>query len=166
MRSTGEVMGVGKTFAEAFGKATRATGVPLPLKGGAFLSVKNTDKDALVPLARELQDLGFDICATRGTAGFLARKGITVQVVNKVNEGRPHIVDRIKNGEVQLVINTSALGVHEVGAAYELRRTTLMRNLCYFTTMSAAKAGVQAIGEMKKRLEHGRPLDTHCLQER
>jgi carbamoyl-phosphate synthase large subunit len=161
MRSTGEVMGVGKTFSEAFGKATRATNVKLPLTGRAFLSVKEGDKAALLPIARELSELGFEICGTRGTAAFLSGQGLKIAVVNKVNEGRPHVVDLIKNGDIQLVINTSALGVHEVGAAYELRRTTLMRNLCYFTTIAAARAGTQAISEMKRI-----PIGTHCLQER
>lgn len=161
MRSTGEVMGVGKTFAEAFGKATRATGVKVPLKGCAFLSVRDADKEGLLPIAKELVEVGFELCGTRGTANYLRGKGLKIASVNKVNEGRPHVVDLIKNGEIQLVINTSALGVHEVGAAYELRRTTLMRNLCYFTTLSAARAGSQAISEMKRV-----PIGTHCLQER
>ena len=161
MRSTGEVMGVGKTFAEAYGKATRATGVKLPLEGCAFLSVRDGDKKALFPIAKELSDLGFELCGTRGTAAFLKAQGLKIAVVNKVNEGRPHVVDQIKNGDIQLVINTSALGVHEVGAAYELRRTTLMRNLCYYTTIAAARAGTQAISEMKRI-----PIGTHCLQER
>ncbi len=161
MRSTGEVMGVGKTFAEAFGKATLASGFPLPYTGRAFLSVKEGDKEALLPIAKELKELGFELCGTRGTAAFLKKHGVEIQVVNKVNEGRPHVVDVIKNGEIQLVINTSALGIHEVGAAYELRRTTLMRNLCYFTTIAAARAGTQAISELKRI-----PLETHCLQER
>ncbi len=161
MRSTGEVMGGGKTFAEAFGKATIASGHKLPMKGCAFLSVKNGDKDALLPIAVELKELGFELRGTRGTAVFLKGKGIDIKVTNKVNEGRPHVVDEIKNGDIQLVINTSALGVHEVGAAYELRRTTVMRHLCYFTTIAAARAGVQAISELKRI-----PISTHCLQER
>ncbi|NBX92146.1 MAG: carbamoyl-phosphate synthase large subunit [Proteobacteria bacterium] len=161
MRSTGEVMGVGKTFGEAFGKATLASGYPLPLTGTAFLSVKDADKGACLQIAKELVNLGFDLVATKGTADFLSRRGVSVRPVNKVNEGRPHIVDHIKNGEISLVVNTSALGVHEVGAAYELRRNTLMRNLCYFTTVAAARAGVQAIAEHKRV-----PLSTHCLQER
>jgi len=161
MRSTGEVMGVGKTFGEAFGKATLASGYPLPLSGTAFLSVKDADKEACLGIAKDLVSLGFELVATRGTAQFLNEKGLSVRSVNKVNEGRPHIVDHIKNGEISLVVNTSALGVHEVGAAYELRRNTLMRNLCYFTTVAAARAGVQAIAEHKRI-----PVSTHCLQER
>jgi len=161
MRSTGEVMGVGKTFGEAFGKATLASGYPLPLEGTAFLSVKDADKEACYPIAKDLIELGFKLVATKGTAKFLTKKGIPTKSVNKVNEGRPHIVDHIKNGEIQLVVNTSALGVHEVGAAYELRRNTLMRNLCYFTTIAAARAGVQAISDHRQI-----PIRTHCLQER
>jgi len=161
MRSTGEVMGVGKTFGEAFGKATLASGYPLPLQGTAFLSVKDSDKEACGNIAKDLLALGFDLVATRGTAAFLMNQGFSVRTVNKVNEGRPHIVDHIKNGEINLVVNTSALGVHEVGAAYELRRNTLMRNLCYFTTVAAARAGVQAIAEHRRLAP-----STHCLQER
>jgi carbamoyl-phosphate synthase large subunit len=161
MRSTGEVMGVGQTFGEAFGKSTIAAGFPLPKAGKAFLSVKDEDKEALTSIATQLQELGFELCGTRGTAEALTQKKIKVSTVNKVNEGRPHVVDHIKNGEIHLVVNTSALGVHEVGAAYELRRATLMRNLCYFTTIASARAGVQAISEMKKI-----NLGTHCLQER
>jgi carbamoyl-phosphate synthase large subunit len=161
MRSTGEVMGVGSNFAEAFGKAVVAAGFKLPLEGCAFLSVKDEDKAQLTEIAKTLVEAGFQLVGTRGTAAFLQKAGITVTAINKVNEGRPHVVDYIKNGDIQLVINTSALGVHEVGAAYELRRATLMRNLCYFTTVSAAKAGTEAILEMKRS-----PLETFCLQER
>ncbi|MBY0370859.1 carbamoyl-phosphate synthase large subunit [bacterium] len=161
MRSTGEVMGVGRNFAEAFGKAMVSAGFRLPMSGSAFLSVKETDKPALVPIAKQLVEQGFALCGTRGTAAYLQKHGFEVAVVNKVNEGRPHVVDLIKNGEIHLVINTSALGVHEVGAAYELRRATLMRNLCYFTTLASARAGAQALAEFKRA-----QLDTHCLQER
>ncbi|MFM8315366.1 MAG: ATP-grasp domain-containing protein, partial [Deltaproteobacteria bacterium] len=161
MRSTGEVMGVGKTFGEAFGKSTIAAGFPLPKSGKAFLSVKDDDKEVVKNIALKLVELGFEICATRGTADALKDEDIKVSVVNKVNEGRPHVVDHIKNGEIHLVVNTSALGVHEVGAAYELRRATLVKNLCYFTTIASARAGVQAISQMRKI-----NIETHCLQER
>ncbi len=161
MRSTGEVMGVGKTFAEAYGKAELAAGFRLPDGGCAFLSVKDGDKEAVLAVAKELSRLGFTLTGTRGTAEFLRSRTIEIRTINKVNEGRPHIVDVIKNGEIHLVINTSALGVHEVGAAYELRRATLMRNLPYFTTLAAAKAATQAISIQKKL-----PIETHCLQER
>jgi carbamoyl-phosphate synthase large subunit len=161
MRSTGEVMGVGKTLAEAYGKSQIASGFKLPTSGKAFFSVRDEDKEKILAPARQLLELGFELCATRGTAQFLSEKGIKADLVNKVDEGRPHIVDIIKNGDIQLVINTSALGIHEVGAAYELRRTTLMRNICYFTTTASARAGVQAISELKRIA-----TETHCLQER
>ncbi len=161
MRSTGEVMGGGRTFAEAFAKAQIGAGFTLPQGGTAFLSVKDDDKESTLAIASELIALGFNLIGTRGTASFLSDKGISIRVVNKVNEGRPHIVDLLKNGEVNLVINTSALGVHEVGAAYELRRNTLMRNICYFTTIAAARAAVAGIAEMRRV-----KLSTHCLQER
>jgi carbamoyl-phosphate synthase large subunit len=100
MKSTGEVMGIGRTFAEAFYKSQLAAGVVLPRSGKVFLSVKPSDRPAAVAVGRRLHDLGFTIVATRGTARTLEAAGIPVQVVNKVNEGRPHIVDMIKNGEI------------------------------------------------------------------
>ncbi len=124
------------------------------------MSVKDGDKAGVLAIASQLTDLGFQLCGTRGTAEFLSRQGISVKVVNKVNEGRPHVVDMIKNNAIQLVINTSALGIHEIGAAYELRKTTIMKNICYFTTLSSARAGTQAIQELKRI-----PLSTRCLQE-
>jgi carbamoyl-phosphate synthase large subunit len=161
MRSTGEVMGVGRNFAEAFGKAMLGAGFRLPKEGRAFLGVKDDDKPLLVPIAKQLAEAGFELIGTRGTCDYLAKAGFKIVAVNKVNEGRPHIVDHIKNDEVQLVINTSNLGVHEIGSAYELRRATVMRNLCYFTTLASARAGVQAIVEQKKA-----KFQTYCLQER
>ncbi len=158
MRSTGEVMGGGKTFGEAFAKAMVSSGFTIPQSGKVFLSVRDADKEALVPIARELTELGFKLCGTRGTARFLREHKLEVELVNKVDEGRPHVVDMIKNKDVQLVINTSTLGVHEVGAAYELRRNTLMRNLCYFTTIPAARAGTRAIAEMKHTAIHTQAL--------
>ncbi len=161
MRSTGEVMGGGKTFGEAFAKAMVSSGFSIPQKGTVFLSVRDADKEALVPIARELQELGFTLCGTRGTAKYLKDRQIEVVLVNKVDEGRPHVVDMIKNKDIQIVINTSTLGVHEVGAAYELRRNTLMRNICYFTTIPAARAGTRAIAKMKHTA-----VDTQALQSR
>ncbi|MCB9254377.1 MAG: carbamoyl-phosphate synthase large subunit [Bdellovibrionaceae bacterium] len=161
MRSTGEVMGGGATFGEAFAKAMLSSGFRLPQEGRVFLSVRDADKKALAPIAIELHDLGFTLCGTRGTAAYLEDHGLNIEIVNKVDEGRPHVVDMIKNGDIQLVINTSTLGIHEVGAAYELRRNTLMRNLCYFTTIPAARAGTRAIAQMRQT-----PVSTMCLQER
>lgn len=161
MRSTGEVMGVGNSFAEAFGKATIAAGNRIPQKGTAFLSVKDGDKPQTLKVAKQLAELGFELMGTIGTSQYLQKHGVSIRTVNKVNEGRPHIVDLIKNGDVNLVINTSALGVHEVGAAYELRKTTVAQNIAYFTTITAATAGVAAIAEIRKV-----PIRVHCLQER
>lgn len=161
MRSTGEVMGVGSTFGEAYGKANRAAGFQLPSEGNFFLSFRDADKEHLGPIASDLLEMGYSLVATRGTAKYLSEKGMKVEVVNKVNEGRPHVVDLIKNGDIQVVFNTSALGVHEVGAAYELRRTTLMRNLPCFTTVSAARAAVEALKQMRQV-----KVETHCLQGR
>lgn len=161
MRSTGEVMGVARTFAEAYGKANIAAGFSLPKFGKVFFSVKDSDKELMHPLAKQLAESDFKVCATRGTAKFLKAAGIDVEIINKVNEGRPNIVDVINNGEIDLVINTSALGVHEVGAAYELRRATLMKRVPFYTTVGAATAATQAILSLKSS-----KLETHCLQER
>jgi carbamoyl-phosphate synthase large subunit len=161
MRSTGEVMGVGATVAEAFGKAQIAAGQRMPTEGSAFLSVRNEDKEMLVGVAAMLREAGLSLVATRGTAAFLEKQGFAVEVVNKVNEGRPHCVDKIRDGSIHLVVNTSALGVHEIGAAYELRRATLLGGVCYFTTLTAARAAAAAILELQRV-----PVVTHCLQDR
>src|SRR5207244_10931665 len=107
MKSTGEVMGVGETYGEAFVKSQLAAGMKLPTGGRAFISVRDGDKLAAVQVARDLTDLGFSILATRGTAAVLSSHGIPVQQVNKVAEGRPHIVDMIKNGDVNFIVNTT-----------------------------------------------------------
>ncbi|MFK5131403.1 carbamoyl phosphate synthase large subunit, partial [Glaesserella parasuis] len=106
MRSTGEVMGVGETFAEAFFKAQLGAGERIPRTGKVFLSVDNNDKPRLLDVAKRLQEQGYGLCATLGTAKFLRENGVAAQIVNKVREGRPHIVDAIKNGEIAMVINT------------------------------------------------------------
>jgi carbamoyl-phosphate synthase large subunit len=160
MRSTGEVMGVGKTFGEAFYKACAGSGYSLPEKGVAFLSVRDEDKDGLPSIATELIENGFKLVGTKGTAKFLREKGIEIEPINKVNEGKPHIVESIYQDKIQMVINTSALGIHEIGAAYELRRSTLMKNISYFTTIAAAKAAAQAISTMRKT-----KVETYSLQE-
>lgn len=161
MRSTGEVMGVGSSFGEAYGKAIVAAGFRIPSKGSAFLSVKDSDKEAVVPIAETLLQLGFKLYGTRGTTSHLRNRGIEIELVNKVHEGRPHAVDLIINNVIQLVVNTSSLGIHEVGDFYEFRRTTLRRNLPYFTTIAAARAATQAIATLREV-----PVRTHCLQDR
>jgi carbamoyl-phosphate synthase large subunit len=125
MKSTGEVMGVGKSFAEAFVKSQLAAGDKLPRTGKVFLSVRQSDKNGAVDVARELQRLGFGVCATRGTAKTLAEAGIVVQVVNKVNEGRPHIVDMIKNGEIDVLVNTVDEKRQAIQDSHSIRRSAL-----------------------------------------
>jgi len=144
MKSTGEVMGIGATFAEAYAKAQSGAGVRLPVSGKVFISVKDTDKKHIVTLAKRLYDQGFELIATRGTAAYLQEKGIPVQVVNKVKEGRPHIVDAIKNNEICMVINTTH-GAQAVADSFSIRRNTLINNIAYYTTASGARAAVDGI---------------------
>jgi carbamoyl-phosphate synthase large subunit len=144
MKSTGEVMGIGTTFAEAYAKAQSGAGVKLPVSGKVFISVKDSDKKHIVSAAKRLYDQGFELVATRGTATYLQEKGIPVQVVNKVLEGRPHIVDAIKNHEICMVINTT-LGAQAVADSFSIRRNTLINNVAYYTTASGARAAVDGI---------------------
>jgi carbamoyl-phosphate synthase large subunit len=149
MRSTGEVMGVAGTFARAFGKALLASGIELGLPEGsprrrAFISVKDEDKPAAIHIARRLRALGFDVLATKGTAKALTRARIPVEVVQKVNEGSPHVIDTIRSGTVAIVVNTT-MGAKEVRDSYSLRRQTLLANIPYFTTIAAALAACDAL---------------------
>jgi carbamoyl-phosphate synthase large subunit len=144
MHSTGEVMGIGETFGEAYGKAMSAAGLTLPSAGMAFLSVNDTDKGAAVLLARKLSRLGFEIIATRGTVSRLQEVGIEVEHVFKVNEGRPNIVDRIKSGDIALIINTP-LGSASHFDEQAIRRAALQYNVPCVTTMTGAQALVEAI---------------------
>jgi carbamoyl-phosphate synthase large subunit len=147
MKSTGEVMGLDTNFARAFAKAQMGAGVILPLKGTAFLSVKESDKAAIVPIARRLSELGFSIMATSGTARRIAAAGIPVKRVNKVLEGRPHCVDSIRSGEIQLVINT-AHGAQSVTDSFDIRRSALTHGVPNFTTIAAARATAHAIAAL------------------
>jgi carbamoyl-phosphate synthase large subunit len=159
MRSTGEVMGIDDNFAIAFAKAQLGAGVKLPLSGRVFISVRDCDKKHIVGTAKKLYDTGFELVATRGTAMYLQEKGIPVQVVNKVVEGRPHIVDAIKNNEICMVINTTQ-GAQAVADSFSIRRNTLMNNIAYFTTTAGAKAAVDGIVAMLRK-----ELDVKPLQE-
>jgi carbamoyl-phosphate synthase large subunit len=156
MKSTGEVMGVGRTFGEAFAKSQIAAGVELPATGLAFISVRDEDKHAVVPIARELLDFGFILCATRGTAKVLEEAGVTCSVVNKVMEGRPHVVDFIKNDQINLIVNTTK-GRQAIADSFTLRREALQRKVTYTTTVAGAMATVQALrhrsGEAVYRLQ-------------
>ena len=145
MKSTGEVMGIAPDLDQAFAKSQIAAGNSLPSGGVAFISVKDEDKSAkMLDIARRLSGAGFDIMATGGTSEFLNKNGIFSRTVNKVKQGRPHIVDHLKNGEVQLVINTT-FGKREIAQSYSIRRTALTNNVPYFTTLAGAVAGVGAI---------------------
>ncbi len=148
MKSTGEVMGIDRSFGLAFAKSQLAAGQRLPLTGTVFISVKDEDKGPLLETARLIQDLGFNIVATSGTAEFLSRHGIANRPVRKVREGRPHIVDMIKNGEIDLVINTTS-DKKAMAESYSIRRTALTFNIPYTTTLSGAKATALAIKAMK-----------------
>ena len=149
MKSTGEVMGIDTDFGMSFAKSQIAAGNPMPESGRVFLSVKDKDKAGLLEVAQGLAHMGFSLVATRGTAQYLRTHGITVETVNKVTEGRPHIVDQITDMQVDFVINT-VYGAQSQKDSYSIRRTTLMKGIPYFTTLSAAKAAVRGIASIKK----------------
>jgi carbamoyl-phosphate synthase large subunit len=156
MKSTGEVMGVGKTFGEAFVKSQLGAGtkLPRPLKadgtssGKVFLSVKNNDKVRAVEVARELVAQGFDVVASKGTAAAIAAAGVAVKTVNKVTEGRPHIVDMIKNNEIALVINTVEERRNAIADSRHIRTSALLARVTTFTTIAGAEAAVEGMKAM------------------
>ena len=157
MKSTGEVMGIGHSFGEAFAKAQRGAGRNLPHSGNAFLSVRLQDKPYVTPLASELHALGFKLIATHGTAGVLEAAGLPVERVNKVRQGQPHIVDMIKNGDIQLIVNTTE-GRRAVSDSREIRRSALQHRVYCTTTL----AGAQALCEA---LRHGKEPQVRRLQD-
>ena len=157
MKSTGEVMGIGRSFGEAYAKAQLASGVVLPRQGAALLSVRNCDKDAAVGLAKILVDMGFDIIATHGTAEALTAAGVSCRRANKVREGRPHIVDMIKNGEISLIVNTTE-GKQAIQESLSIRAAAVRKKVTYYTTLGAAVATCEA-------LEHLDDSDVNCLQD-
>ncbi|MDR1935652.1 MAG: carbamoyl-phosphate synthase large subunit [Candidatus Accumulibacter sp.] len=151
MKSTGEVMGVGASFEEAFVKSQMATGIRLPARGKVFLSIKDSDKDKVAAIARDLHDAGFSLLATRGTAATLAAAGIPVGVVNKVTEGRPHVVDMIKNNEIALIINTVDEKRKAINDSRSIRTSALAARVTIYTTMwgaEAAAVGIKKRGEL------------------
>jgi carbamoyl-phosphate synthase large subunit len=156
MKSTGEVMGVGTTFGEAYGKAQTAASDTIPQRGTVFLSVRDADKDQLPDLAGSLISLGFTIVATRGSAEIISAAGHEVKVVNKVAEGRPHILDMLKNLEVDFIVNTTE-GKQAIADSFMIRRTALQNKVCYTTTMAGGSASVEA-------LRHGEDTSVHSLQ--
>jgi carbamoyl-phosphate synthase large subunit len=158
MKSTGEVMGVGKTFGEAFVKSQLGAGVTLPTKGKVFLTVKNADKQRAVAVAKELVAMGFVLCATRGTAAAISEAGIEVQLVNKVTEGRPHIVDMITTGEIAMVLNTVEERRNAIADSRAIRTSALLARVTTFTTIFGAEAAVEGM----KSMGH---MDVHSVQE-
>ncbi len=157
MKSTGEVMGVGNNFGEAFVKSQLASSDALPKPGGrAFVSVRSGDRDAVIEVAQGLRDLGFDLVATRGTAQTIEAAGIPVAVVNKVKEGRPHIVDMIKNGDIDFIVNVVE-DKKAVKDSYAIRAEALARRVVYFTTLAGAHAACMG-------MQHGTELEVYSLQ--
>jgi len=144
MKSTGEVMGVGRSFGEAYAKAQLASGVVLPRQGAALLSVRDRDKDGAVELAKLLEARGFDLVATHGTAQELAAAGVSCRRANKVREGRPHIVDMIKNGEINFIVNTTE-GKQAINESHSIRAEAVRKGVTYYTTLGAAVATCMAI---------------------
>lgn len=158
MKSTGEVMGVGHTFAEAFVKSQLAAGVKLPSAGKVFISVRQSDKPRVVEIARNLAELGFTLYATRGTATVLIEAGLVVTPVNKMAEGRPHIVDMIKNGEMNLIINTVEDKRSAIQDSYSIRHAVLQARVTYYTTLAGARAACIGMASLRE-------LQAYRLQE-
>jgi carbamoyl-phosphate synthase large subunit len=159
MKSTGEVMGIDFEFGKAFAKAQLGAGTKLPLSGTVFISVRDSDKQHILEPARKLVEAGFELVATGGTAAFLGENGVLVRQINKVKDGRPHCVDAIKSNEINLVFNTT-FGAQSVADSYSIRRSTLMNNIAYFTTVAGMKAAVDGILAMRRET-----LDVTALQE-
>jgi len=150
MRSTGEVMGVGRTFGEALFKSQLAAGSRLPESGTVLLTVMDSDKPAAVEIARRLDELGYQLIATRGTAAAIAAAGVPVKVVNKVKDGRPHVVDMLKNGEIALVLTTVDETRTAIADSRSIRMSSLANNVTYYTTISGARAAVEGLGYLRE----------------
>ncbi len=160
MRSTGEVMGIDSRFDRAFAKSQLGAGIDLPSQGKVFVSVRDRDKKAITSACKRLVEMGFTLIATRGTAAFLKAAGLPVELVNKVREGRPHIVDAMVSGDIALMFNTTD-GAAAIADSFELRRTALMRNLPYYTTVAGAKASVEAIAALRAGRLDVAPLQSY-----
>jgi carbamoyl-phosphate synthase large subunit len=164
MHSTGEVMGHAAHFGHAFAKSQIAAGTPLPEKGSVFISVNDFDKSSVLKLARDLHRLGFQLFATPGTAAFFEKVGLPVKKINKINDGSPHAVDLIQNGEVQMIINTP-LGPHTHTDGAQIRAAAVAMNIPILTTLSAAAAAVAAIRALQQKELHYRSLQDHYKVE-
>ena len=150
MKSTGDVMGIDADFGAAFAKSQSAASSALPVSGTVFISVKDKDKPASVGIAKRLVNAGFIIEATSGTANLLIENGVPARIVNKVKEGRPHIVDHIKNGDIALVVNTVG-DMKSKNDSYSIRRTALIKGIPYYTTIEGAEAAASGIEALKKK---------------
>jgi carbamoyl-phosphate synthase large subunit len=160
MKSTGEVMGIDDDFGLAYGKSQTSSGNMIPLSGKVFISLKDKDKPLSVPIVRKLLELGLDVVATRGTAKYLKENGLTVKVINKVTEGRPHIVDLIKNKEVHFVINTVS-GTQAQRDSFSIRQNALQYKVPFTTTISGAAAAVNAIEKLREQQVHIRSIQEY-----
>jgi carbamoyl-phosphate synthase large subunit len=160
MKSTGEVMGLDSDFGRAFAKSQLGSGTELPLGGCVFVSVRDHDKAALIEPCRQLVAWGFALVATRGTARALSEQGLPVGTVNKVQEGRPDIVDEMRSGHIQLVFNTTE-GAQAIADSFSLRRTALTHSIPYYTTVAGARAAVQAIGALRAGCLEVAPLQAY-----
>ncbi|MFC4292023.1 carbamoyl-phosphate synthase large subunit [Sphingorhabdus arenilitoris] len=160
MKSTGEVMGIDRDFATAFAKSQMGAGVILPKSGNVFVSVKDTDKPVILPACQKLEAMGFHIMATGGTATYLADNGVTVEMVNKVAQGRPHIVDRIIDGKIDLIFNTTE-GWQSLKDSESIRRSALVEKVPSYTTASASVAAVEAISALRNESLEVRPLQDY-----
>jgi carbamoyl-phosphate synthase large subunit len=150
MKSTGEVMGIDSSFGMAFAKSQMAAGFRLPLEGRVFISVHDRHKEGIVPVAKTFQEMGFQIVGTRGTAAFLHDHGVHVWSVHKISEGRPNVLDHLKNGDIQLMINTS-VGRRASADATAMRRGALLYNVPYSTTLAGARATSEAVRALRER---------------
>ncbi|MCB2049602.1 MAG: carbamoyl phosphate synthase large subunit, partial [Novosphingobium sp.] len=159
MKSTGEVMGIDRDFATAFAKSQLGAGTKIPQEGVAFVSVKDSDKAQILPAVRDLIDLGFRIVATGGTQRYLAKAGLPVELVNKVAEGRPHIVDKIIDGEIALIFNTTE-GWQSLKDSQSIRASALNSKVPYFTTAASSRAVAQAIAALRSS-----QLEVRSLQD-
>jgi carbamoyl-phosphate synthase large subunit len=161
MKSTGEVMGIDQTFERAFAKSQIAAGLTLPDTGTVFVSVRDMDKLAIIDPVRRLIGMGFRIVATGGTAVFLKEQGVPITRINKVYEGRPHVVDAMKDGSISLVFNTTE-GAQALKDSLSIRRTALMQKIPYYTTIAGAAAAVLAIQALKTSTLEVKPLQAYA----
>jgi carbamoyl-phosphate synthase large subunit len=161
MKSTGEVMGIDASFDRAFAKSQIAAGLTLPDRGSVFVSVRDADKQAILKPTRDLIAMGFKIIATGGTATYLAEQGLAVTRINKVYEGRPHIVDAMKDGAIDLVFNTTE-GAQALKDSHSIRRTALMQKIPYYTTVAGSQAAVLAIAALRTHSLDVAPLQAYA----